>query len=209
MNEKIENDINKVKKKFVQEVKTQERDTTAIIERIEKNSHDTIENIRRSALELEHSLKIRMDDCETLVKSRINETYVKTLGKQIESNIIDSFDNKNRRTISEIKEICNGFSRHLEQSLDSSGKEISSLKSKLETIERELGSKIKKQEITNLKAEFDDQHKFLESKLEVNNKTLASMNVRLDSYNSMVRSLRDEMKQRDEAIKKIPPNVSQ
>ena len=97
-----------------------------------------------------------MDDCETLVKSRINETYVKTLGRQIECNIIDSFENKNRKTIFEIKEICNGFQRRLEQSLDSSDKELKLFKNQLENIERELGFKVKKQEVANIKAELLD-----------------------------------------------------
>lgn len=61
-----------------------------------------------------------MDDCETLLKSRINEAYVKTLGRNIEMSIIDSFDRKNKKTIDEIKDICGSFGRRLDQNFSDS-----------------------------------------------------------------------------------------
>jgi len=39
---------------------------------------------------LEDSIRTRVEDCETLVRSRITEAYVKDLGKKIQCNIIDA-----------------------------------------------------------------------------------------------------------------------
>jgi hypothetical protein len=50
--------------------------------------------MREKTESLVDSIKWRIEDCETLVKGRITETYVRDLGKTIERNIVDSFNMK-------------------------------------------------------------------------------------------------------------------
>ena len=61
-----------------------------IIEEVQKNSNRAIEDVKIHASELENSIRYRVADCETLVKSRINETYVKDLGEKIKTGILES-----------------------------------------------------------------------------------------------------------------------
>jgi len=51
-------------------------------------------------------IKWRIEDCETLVKSRITENYVQDLGKTIERSIIDTFNRKTQETIDTIADRC-------------------------------------------------------------------------------------------------------
>ena len=49
-----------------------------------------MQEVKTHALELENSIKYRVSDCETLVRSRVTEEYVKNLGERIKAGIIDS-----------------------------------------------------------------------------------------------------------------------
>jgi hypothetical protein len=82
-----------------------------------------------------------MDDCETLLKSRINEAYVKTLGRNIELSIIDSFNRQNRSTIDEIKDVCSAFGHRLDQAQQESIQTLSCLRTEIKTISNELAER--------------------------------------------------------------------
>ena len=61
-----------------------------------KSSEAVIRDVRTHAEELENSIKYRVSDCETLVKSRVTEEYVKNLGERIKAGIIDSVSKINK-----------------------------------------------------------------------------------------------------------------
>ena len=61
-----------------------ENESDKIIQEVRENSKLTINAIRQESIDLQNSVMYRIEDCETLVKSRINEVYVKNLGRQIE-----------------------------------------------------------------------------------------------------------------------------
>lgn len=173
-NEEIKRHLNEVKNSFAEQVHTKERETTSIIEDIKQNSHNTIETIRVKASELESSLKFRIEDCETLVKSRINEDYVKTLGMHIENNIVDAFDRKNRRTIEEIQKICGAFGRKQEHFMAESEQTLSKLRGELKKFEKDLETKVTLKCLDKYKGEVADSHKFLDSQITALRNTIAS-----------------------------------
>lgn len=70
---------------------TQKEDSSdQIIRQLTLKSEAVVQDVKDHARELENSIKFRVSDCETLVKSRITEEYVKNLGERIKAGILDS-----------------------------------------------------------------------------------------------------------------------
>jgi len=119
--------------------------------------------IRNNAQDLENSIKFRVEDCETLVKSRITETYVKNLGKQIENAIIDSFDRKNEDTIAEIRDICNSFGRNQEIFFKETDDSLINYRTELKRFETEFNNKVGRKDLKKVQEVFEDHQKFYEA----------------------------------------------
>lgn len=126
-----------------------ENESDKIIQEVRENSKLTINAIRQESIDLQNSVMYRIEDCETLVKSRINEVYVKNLGRQIENNIIESFERKNRDTIDQIKDICAELSLKTSSFMDETDATLNNFKSELRKIEKELNHKVSKKSFEN------------------------------------------------------------
>ena len=57
-----------------------EGDYTNIIKEVTDQSNEIFETIKTDTEKLENSIKFRVSDCETLLRSRVTEDYVKNLG---------------------------------------------------------------------------------------------------------------------------------
>ena len=60
-----------------------------IIAQLTHTSETAILKVTGKTNDLENSIRYKVNDCETLVKSRITEEYVKNLGDRIRKEIIE------------------------------------------------------------------------------------------------------------------------
>ena len=85
-----------IKVETVERINEKEVKSDEIIAALTQTSEAAIQDVKEHAMDLENSIKYRVSDCETLVKSRITEEYVKNLGERIKQGIIDSVSNCSR-----------------------------------------------------------------------------------------------------------------
>lgn len=130
-----------------------------------------------------------MDDCETLLKSRINEAYVKTLGQNIEMSIIDSFDRKNRKTIDEIKDICKDFSTKLTDGLTSTDETLEKFRNDLAGIHLDLELRASKKDVVKLKIEQEDAISYIQVQVEAAKNTVTNGQQKIESYGRLVQHI--------------------
>ena len=64
-----------------------------VIKKIEESSKSVITDFQATTQNLENAVKYRLNDCETLLKSRITEDYVKNLGVRIQNTINEKVSN--------------------------------------------------------------------------------------------------------------------
>ena len=82
-----------MKQETVAKVESNVVKTDEIIQKIAKTSEVAVKEIKEHTTSLENSIKYRVSDCETLVKTRVTEEYVKVLGERIKQGIFDSVSN--------------------------------------------------------------------------------------------------------------------
>ena len=107
-----------------------------------KEQHQiTQKEIRDTTEALVKQIKWRIEDCETLVKSRITENYVQDLGKTIERGIIDSFERKTKETIDTIAERCKIIEDNNQIFANSVDDKLELVNEKMDEIKKEMATK--------------------------------------------------------------------
>ena len=77
-----------IKVETVSRINEKEVKSDEILAALTQTSETAIQEVRDHAADLENAIKYRVSDCETLVKSRITEEYVKNLGERIRLEIM-------------------------------------------------------------------------------------------------------------------------
>lgn len=77
--------LKKLEEKIDKQNELKEQNNEHFIQKLRQDSEELLEKLQRNSKELADSILFRVHDCETLVKSRITESYVKDLGKQIKA----------------------------------------------------------------------------------------------------------------------------
>jgi hypothetical protein len=71
-------------------VEAKEHEADTMIAEMKASHNELCSDMKDKTESLVNSIKWRIEDCETLVKGRITESYVRDLGKSIERNIVES-----------------------------------------------------------------------------------------------------------------------
>ena len=82
-----------LKVETVGRIQAKEVASDEIIAELTRTSEAAILDVKSHATELENSIRYRVSDCETLVKSRVTEDYVKQMGERIKQGIMESVSN--------------------------------------------------------------------------------------------------------------------
>ena len=78
-------------------------DTSATLDKINKDGDAALERIRNTAQDLMANLKDRVHDCERLLNTRVTEEYVTGMGRNIQARLQEVFERKNHDTIQSIE----------------------------------------------------------------------------------------------------------
>ena len=83
----MKNDLDRVQEESQRLVENNRYENSEIIKQIQQSSQSVISDFTATTQNLENAVKFRLNDCETLLKSRITEDYVKNLGMRIQNTI--------------------------------------------------------------------------------------------------------------------------
>ena len=90
---KITSDLVSVQEEAHRLVENNKCENDEVIKKIEESSKSVITDFQATTQNLENAVKYRLNDCETLLKSRITEDYVKNLGVRIQNTINEKVSN--------------------------------------------------------------------------------------------------------------------
>ena len=82
-----------LKAETVDRIEAKEVASDEIIAVLTKTSQAAILDVKSHATELENSIRYRVSDCETLVKTRVTEDFVKQMGERIKQGMMESVSN--------------------------------------------------------------------------------------------------------------------
>jgi len=157
---------------------------------------------------LEDSIRTRVEDCETLVRSRITEAYVKDLGKKIQCNIIDAFNRKNASTIEEIRANCDVIALKQAQLETRTEGTLNGFRNEMDLYKKEIEQKASKKLVQKMNEGQIETRVFFEAQFDQAKGEIKSAQQKVETLGKLVINLENEMKERDDALRKVPANVS-